>query len=37
MNREKRTLHLIVPLEYVLNLGTIAQEASSELYGRKQS
>ena len=27
MNRgkEKRTLHLIVPLRYVLNLGTIAQ------------
>jgi hypothetical protein len=25
MNREKRTIHLIVPLEYVLNLGTIVQ------------
>jgi hypothetical protein len=25
MNREKITLHLIVPLGYVLNLGTIAQ------------
>jgi hypothetical protein len=25
VNREERTLHLIVPLEYVLNLGIIAQ------------
>jgi hypothetical protein len=25
MNREERTLHLIVPLKYVLNLGTIEQ------------
>jgi hypothetical protein len=37
MNREERTLHLIVPLEYVLNLGTIAQVSKWELYGRKQS
>jgi hypothetical protein len=25
VNKKERTLHLIVPLEYVLNLGTIAQ------------
>jgi hypothetical protein len=37
MNRLKRTLHLIAPLEYVLNLGTIAQVSKWELYGRKQS
>jgi hypothetical protein len=36
MNREERTLHLIVPLEYVLNLGTTAQVNICELYGRKQ-
>jgi hypothetical protein len=35
--REKRTLHLIVPLRYVLNLGTIAQVNMWELYGGKQS
>jgi hypothetical protein len=25
LNKEERTLHLIVPLRYILNLGTIAQ------------
>jgi hypothetical protein len=37
VNRDERTLHLIVPLDYVLNLGTIAQVNIWELYGRKQS
>jgi hypothetical protein len=32
---KKRTFHLIVPLRYVLDLGTITPVNMRELYGRK--
>jgi hypothetical protein len=35
--KEKRTLHLIVPLAYIFNLGTKAQVNKWELHGRKNN